>query len=136
MATISAVTPEKGYIYVRFEGEAARLCTGIERALAHHRTKVIKACKDNSLRSVLLDLTGLKGSITVLEEHLTARIIVQQWPPGSQVAMVAPPEYLTDKGEHLERVAQNRGAALRIFESVELAKAWLTSQQERRNVSG
>ena len=136
MATISAITQENEYVYVRFEGLAARRGTGIERALVRHQTKVFKVCRQNNLRSVLLDLTALKGSVTVLEEHLVAQVIVQHWPPGSQVAMVTAPEYLANKGKHLERVAQNRGASLRLFDTIEDAKSWLTSLQEHRNVSG
>ncbi len=136
MATISTITPRNGYLHVYFEGQAARIGTGIERALAGHRDKVVAACREHQCRKVLLDLTALRGKITVLEEHLAARIIVKEWPPGTQVAMVSSPEYLANEGKHLERVAQNRGAALRLFNCFDDAEAWLASPEINRDVLG
>ncbi len=134
MASISAVLMENGYLYIRFQGAAKSLHTGMERALEDHRDKVVGLCREYACQKVLLDLTAVEGTIGMLEEHLAACVIIKEWPPGAHVALVPAPTYFASGGKHLERVASNRGAAIRLFKSIEDAKTWLTTPWLGRNV--
>lgn len=129
MATIRAIEPVDGYLYVRFSGEALRIREGFESALAAHHILIKAACEKYGCRRVLLDLRNVTRSIGLTEEHITAALAIKRWPPGQRVAFVPSESYFADSGRHMERVARNRGAALQIFEDINEAKSWLTADQ-------
>ena len=135
MASISSVLMEDGYLYIRFEGAAKNLQTGMERALDEHRNKIVSLCREHACRKILLDLTAIEGTIGMLEEHLAACVIIKRWPPGTHVAMVPAPNYFASGGKHLEQVANNRGAAIRLFGNLEEARTWLTTRNLSQDAS-
>jgi hypothetical protein len=72
---------------------------------------------------ILIDLTGVQGRLTVTEQFLLGEIVALKLPYVYKLASLVPPGEIT---RNTERVAAEKGLAVRVFDTEKAAIAWLT----------
>lgn len=72
---------------------------------------------------VLIDLTGVEGRLTVAEQFLLGEIVALKLPYIYKLASLVPPGEIT---RNTERVAEEKGLAVRAFDTETAAIDWLT----------
>jgi hypothetical protein len=88
----------------------------------------VKACKENNLYRVLLDITGLGGQPGTLADYELAKIL-QSWESVKTVIKVALLENESElaAGKFFETAARNRGINIMVFSDIKKAGEWIVT---------
>lgn len=130
MAEISEISLEPGYLCFRFSGIHEHL-----RRKDEHSETILKTCQNFECSNVLLDyreVTGIEGFST-FQEHELGNFLPQVLKPNFRIVILVnrpPGESVIKIGKHLENVAVNRGAQLKVAWELDEAVGWLTQLQE------
>ncbi|MFH1313943.1 MAG: hypothetical protein ABIJ00_12060 [Candidatus Eisenbacteria bacterium] len=117
---LKKISLEGHYLDCRFEGEFGNLAKMIENTL-----RILKAYRETKCPNALLDFSEISGRIDVFGEHRLALHIARVIPPGTKIAVLAPPHMKDAASGHLENAAVNRAAQLRVFWEREESVKWL-----------
>lgn len=137
MAEIISINLEINYLHISFSGPYERL-----RKIDAHARKILEASNKRKCSNLLLDFseTSSLDEITTIEEHDLAEFIQKIITHEYRVAIVFPklsnnPGVMI--GKHLENVAVNRGAALRVFYQLSDAVSWIarTDNSSREEIT-
>lgn len=72
---------------------------------------------------ILIDLTGVEGRLTVTEQFLLGEIVALKLPYVYKLASLVPPGAIT---RNTERIAEEKGLSVRVFDTETAAIDWLT----------
>ena len=108
------------YLDCHFEGRFGNLTKMFENTRC-----ILKAYRDTKCPNALLDFSAISGRIGILAEHFLGQHIAHVIPPSARIAVLAPPYMKDTASGHLENVARNRAARLRVFWEREEAIRWL-----------
>ncbi|MGO9272436.1 MAG: hypothetical protein ACLQOO_19770 [Terriglobia bacterium] len=110
------IRPENGYLFIRVVGEYSV----IESRDLIHRVK--EESKDSGYQNVLLDITGLAGSIPHLDMFELGVHCAKVWKAAFRVAIISRAGGIN---KFFEDVAGNRGVRVLVVENEDAAIQWL-----------
>ena len=87
---------------------------------------VIEAARTHECSQILCDERGLKHRLGPLDTYQYARYIATEAPDLGRVAIVPQPDGVRD-ASFWENVMINRGIMVRVFQSVDEARMWLSA---------
>ena len=108
------------YLHCYFEGHFENLIKMIENT-----QRIFKAYRETNCPNALLDFSRISGKIGIFAEHFLGEHIAHVIPLKARIAVLAPPYMKDTASGHLENVATNRAARLRVFWELEDAIEWL-----------
>jgi hypothetical protein len=113
---------------IRAEGDLLRVTASgaddsLEEVLAYGKSVVDAASKQGS-RRILCDERELEYRLGTLDTYAAAEAITQYAPRVVKTAIVCGPKSAPE-GKFWEDVAVNRGLAVRVFQDLQAALAWL-----------
>lgn len=101
--------------------------SGFDETLAdaeQYTVDIIDACNTNACQRVLCDEREFEYRLDTVDTYQLAEFAAEAAPRVRRVAIVTGAANLED-GKFYETVARNRGLYVRIFGSMEAARAWL-----------
>lgn len=121
MATTWKIEVTDAYVYVQMQGTYA----GTDDALAGMES-IVEQCRKAQRWRVLIDVTGLSGSIPQLDRFLLGKRAARIWGQRLRVAIYTQTK---ETNRFFENVATNEGANVQVFRDRSAAEAWLQTSR-------
>jgi hypothetical protein len=117
---LKKISLREHYLHCYFEGHFGSLAKMIQNTQL-----ILKAYRKTNCPNAMLDFSRISGKIGIVAEHILGQHIARVIPPKASIAVLAPPYMKDTASGHLENVAINSGARLRVFWELEDAIEWL-----------
>lgn len=87
---------------------------------------IIETCIKNNIKKVLCDERKLKYELSTIDTYALAEYTSEHAKGVGRAAIVCNPKYLPD-AKFWKTVSSNRGLVVKVFTSIDEAKAWINS---------